>query len=49
VGNPLLVPQTPVTVRGFKDQINGTGWLVVRTTHSLEEGGFTTQFEMESA
>lgn len=48
VGNPLLVPQTPVTVRGFKDQIDGTGWLVARATHSLAEGGFTTQVEMET-
>ncbi len=48
IGNPLLVPQTPVTVRGFKDQIDGTGWLVVHTTHSLEDGGFTTQAEMET-
>lgn len=49
VGNPLLVPQTPVTVRGFKDQIDGTGWLVVRTTHSLEDGGLTAQVEMETS
>lgn len=48
VGNPLLVPQTPVTVRGFKDQIDGTGWLLVRATHSLEDGGLTTQVEMET-
>lgn len=48
VGNPLLVPQTPVTVRGFKGQIDGTGWLVERATHSLEDGGFTTQVEMET-
>ena len=48
VGNPMLVPQTQVTVRGFKSQIDGTGWLAVRTTHSLEDGGFTTQVEMET-
>lgn len=48
VGNPLLVPQTPVTVRGFKAQIDGTGWLVERVTHSLEDGGFTAQVEMET-
>jgi uncharacterized protein len=48
IGDPLLVPQTPVTVRGFKEQIDGTGWMVVHTTHNLEDGGLTTQAEMET-
>lgn len=47
IGNPLLVPQTPVTVQGFKDQIDSTSWLAVHTNHVLEDGGFTTQVEME--
>lgn len=47
IGNPLLVPQTPVTVQGFKDQIDSTSWLAVHATHVLEDGGLTTQVEME--
>lgn len=48
LGNPLLVPQSPVTVRGFKPQIDGTEWLAVRVTHSLDDNGLTTQVEMET-
>ncbi len=48
-GNPLLVPETPLQVRGFKPQIDGTGWLVVRSEHSLDgSGGYTTSIEAET-
>lgn len=47
LGRPALMPQSPVTVEGFKPQIDGTGWLVKKVEHSLGDGGFTTQLEME--
>lgn len=46
-GCPDLRPQTPITVRGFKPQIDSEGWLVVKSTHSLGDGGYTTRVEME--
>lgn len=49
VGNAELQAQTPVQVRGFKPEINDTDWLVERVTNTLDENGWTTQVEMETA
>lgn len=47
-GEPDLIPETPVTVQGFKTEIDSTEWIVVRVTNELsKEGGFTTGVEME--
>lgn len=46
-GEATLAPQTPVMVRGFKPEMDGTDWLVVRLTHTLDDNGWTTQVEME--
>lgn len=46
-GRADLFPEVPVDVRGFKPEIDGQGWLVVRTVHELGGGGFTTRLEME--
>ncbi|GAA5784871.1 phage late control D family protein [Chitiniphilus shinanonensis] len=46
-GRPDLFPETPVTVAGFKPEIDGEGWLVVRVVHTLGGGGFTTALELE--
>lgn len=48
LGNPLLVPQSPVVVQGFKDQIDATGWLAVKVAHTLDDSGFVTRVEMET-
>lgn len=47
LGRPDIPPQTPVTVRGFKDQIDGTGWQAVKLTHTLGNAGLTTRIELE--
>lgn len=47
LGRPELMPQTPVTVRGFKPEIDGTQWLVVKLEHQLGDGGLVTRVEME--
>lgn len=47
-GRPELMPQTPVTVNGFKPEIDATPWLVVKLTHSLGDGGLTTRMELET-
>lgn len=47
LGNPALMPQSPVTVAGFKPEIDGTTWLVKTVQHQLGDGGYTTQLEME--
>lgn len=47
-GRPELMPQTPVSVSGFKPEIDSTEWQVVKVTHSLGDQGFTTRLEMET-
>jgi len=47
LGRPELMPQSPVSVTGFKPEIDKTSWLVKTVEHSLGEGGFTTRLEME--
>ena len=48
LGQPLLMPQTPVQLRGFKPEIDATPWLVVKVTHELGDGGFTSRMELET-
>ncbi len=49
LGVPLLGPQVPVSVAGFKPQIDGTSWLTVKTTHTMGDAGFHTRVELENA
>lgn len=47
LGRPELFPEMPVTVAGFKPEIDETAWLVKKATHTIGEGGFTTTLELE--
>lgn len=48
VGRADIYPEQTVTVSGFKPEIDGTDWLVAKTTHSLDgSGGFVTALELE--
>lgn len=47
LGRPQLMPQSPVTVEGFKPEIDGEGWLVKSVEHSIADGGYTTKLECE--
>lgn len=50
LGRPELMPQSPVTVSGFKPEIDSTDWRIVKVTHSINDGsGFTTRLELEIA
>jgi len=44
---PDLAPQRPVNVTGFKPEIDASGWLTVKATHQLGDGGYTTRAEFE--
>ncbi|OEZ98776.1 phage late control D family protein [Duganella phyllosphaerae] len=48
LGNPAVFPQSPVTVKGFKPEIDATPWLSTKVTHSLGGSGFTTRVEFET-
>lgn len=46
-GRADLLPETPLTLAGFKPQIDATAWLVSEVTHSLNDGGFGTVVRCE--
>lgn len=42
-GRPDLFPEMPVTVQGFKQEIDSSEWIITRCTHSINAtGGFIT-------
>lgn len=47
LGRAEIFPELPVTVSGFKPEIDGTPWLVKKATHTIEDGGFSTRLELE--
>ena len=48
-GRADLMPQAEVRVQGFKPEIDGQAWRIVKVGHSGGDGGFTTRVEMERA
>lgn len=47
-GRPELLAETPVTMRGFKPGIDGSGWIATRVTHKLDDAGLTTDVDLGS-
>ncbi|HCT9036866.1 TPA: phage late control D family protein [Providencia rettgeri] len=47
VGRADLYPEMPVTVSGFKLEIDNADWTLTRVVHSLNDSGFTTSLELE--
>jgi phage protein D len=47
IGRAELFPEMPVTVAGFKPEIDDTPWLVKQVTHTIGDGGFTSALELE--
>jgi phage protein D len=47
IGQPALMVQTPVNVRGWKPEIDDTGWLCKTVEHSLDGNDLTTRLELE--
>ncbi|MDN7131763.1 phage late control D family protein [Halomonas sp. MC140] len=47
LGRADILPESPLTLSGYKPQIDGTAWLVVEVTHSLNDGGFGTLVKCE--
>jgi phage protein D len=46
-GRAEIFPELPVTISGFKPEIDETPWLVKRVRHSIADSGFTSSLEME--
>ncbi|WP_354384632.1 hypothetical protein [Paracidovorax avenae] len=47
LGRPDIPPQSPVTVQGFRPEIDATQWQAVKLTHTLGNEGLTTRIELE--
>lgn len=48
-GDARLMPETPVTLAGFKAEIDAAAWLVTDVTHTLGSGGYLTEVTLELA
>lgn len=46
-GRADILPESPLTLNGYKPQIDATAWVVSEVTHSLNDGGFGTQIRCE--
>ena len=46
-GRAELFPEVPITVQGFKPEIDATNWLIVRATHRIDGQGFVTTLDLE--
>ncbi|PFH10850.1 hypothetical protein BCF11_3284 [Collimonas sp. PA-H2] len=48
IGDPALMPQSPVEVVGFKADIDNQDWLTAKVRHSISDAGFTSSIELET-
>lgn len=47
-GRSELFPEMPVTVQGFKQEIDSSEWIITRCTHSITAtGGFVTSIALD--
>ncbi len=46
-GRPELITELPITVKGFKPQIDEGSWLSTKVIHNINDSGYTSQLELE--
>lgn len=50
LGRADLIPETPVTLKGWKPEIDARKWIVAEVTHTIDSsGGFGTKVNLETA
>lgn len=47
IGRADVYPECPVTVLGFKPEIDNADWILTKVTHQLDDSGFVTQLALE--
>ncbi|MEJ0230071.1 phage late control D family protein [Klebsiella michiganensis] len=47
-GRADLYPEMHGTVSGFKTDINNQDWIIAKATHTIDDGAFKTQLELEA-
>lgn len=48
VGRPDVAPESPVTLQGFKPEIDAEKWMGKETVHTLDGNGLTTAVKLQS-
>lgn len=48
IGRPDVAPESPVTLQGFKPEIDAEKWVGKETTHTLDSNGLTTAVKLQS-
>ena len=48
VGRPDIAPESPVTLQGFKPEIDAEKWVRKETVHTLDGNGLTTAVKLQS-
>lgn len=48
VGRPDVAPESPVTLKGFKAEIDAEKWVGVEVQHTLDSGGLVSKIKLES-
>ena len=48
VGRPDIAPESPVTLQGFKPEIDAEKWVGKETVHTLDGNGLTTAVKLQS-
>lgn len=48
VGRPDVAPESPVTLQGFKPEIDAEKWVGKETVHTLDSNGLTTAVKLQS-
>lgn len=46
-GRPELITELPITVKGFKPQIDEASWISTKVVHNVNDNGYTSQLELE--
>ena len=48
IGRPDVAPESPVTLQGFKPEIDAEKWVGKETVHTLDSNGLTTAVKLQS-
>lgn len=48
IGRPDVAPESPVTLKGFKPEIDAEKWVGKETVHTLDSNGLTTTVKLQS-
>lgn len=48
LGRPDAMPEAPVSVLGFKPEIDATAWIIAEVTHRLDAGGLVSALKLEN-